>query len=147
LVLQPYTTDELKIMVIGAAKNLKYDCPDYIAYEVARRGKTVARVALFLFKRIYDRVILENKVTPELLAKWFAEMGIDGDGLDNADRAYLHSLSKDKPVGIQNLSAMTGLDRITLEETIEPFLLTQGFVKRTARGRILGDKKPVSVWA
>jgi Holliday junction DNA helicase RuvB len=56
------------------------------------------------------------------------------------------SCLSDKPVGLQNLSAITGLDRITLEETIEPYLLTKGFVKRTARGRILGDRTPLSVW-
>ena len=145
LVLQPYTVEEMQIMVKGAAKNLKYDCPDYVSYEVAKRGKTVARIALFLFKRVYDRVILEGKVTPELLDKWFEDMKIDPDGLDNADRAYISCLS-DKPIGLQNLAAMTGLDRITLEETIEPYLLTHGFVKRTPRGRILGDRKPAKVW-
>jgi Holliday junction DNA helicase RuvB len=146
LVLQPYTVDELQVMVKSAAKNLKYDCPDYVSYAVARRGKTVARIGLFLFKRVYDRLILnDGKVTPELLEQWFAEMKIDPDGLDNADRAYLSCLS-DKPVGVQNLSAMTGLDRITLEETIEPYLLTHGFIKRTPRGRILGDRKPIGIW-
>jgi Holliday junction DNA helicase RuvB len=146
LVLQPYTVEELQIIVKGAAKNIKYDCPDYISYAIATRGKTVARVALFLFKRIYDRIVLEKAVTPELLRGWFAEMKIDPDGLDNADRAYLGCLSS-KPIGVQNLTAMTGMDRITLEETIEPFLLTHGFVQRTARGRILGDRKVIKVWS
>lgn len=145
LVLQPYTEEELEIIVAGAARNLKYDCPDYVAKEVAMRGKTIARVALFLFKRIYDRITLSDEVTPELLAKWFEEMEIDVDGLDNADRAYINCLS-DKPIGLQNLSAMTGFDRITLEETVEPFLLTKGFVKRTPRGRTLGDKKALGIW-
>ena len=146
LVLQPYSVGELQKMVTGAARNLKYDCPDYVSYEVARRGKTVARIALFLFKRIYDRIILNDKqVTPELLKQWFDDMEIDPDGLDNADRAYLKCLS-DKPIGLQNLSAMTGLDRATLEETVEPYLLTHGFVQRTSRGRILGDRQPVEIW-
>lgn len=146
LVLQPYNIEELQKMVKGAAKNLKYDCPDYVSYEVARRGKTVARIALFLFKRVYDRIVLNNgEINPDILKQWFVEMKIDPDGLDNADRAYLNCLS-DKPIGIQNLSAMTGLDKLTLEETIEPYLLTHGFVKRTPRGRVLGDRKPVGVW-
>jgi len=147
LVLSPYTVEELQRIVIGAAKNLKYDCPDYVAEEIAKRGKTVARIALFLFKRVYDRITLNNgNVSPELLVEWFAEMKIDSDGLDNADRAYISCLS-DKPIGLQNLSAMTGLDRITLEETIEPYLLTKGFVKRTPRGRVLGDRKALGVWS
>lgn len=145
LVLQPYTEEELSIIVKNAAKNLKYDCPDYVAIEVARRGKAVARTTLFLFKRIYDRAILKGEISPKILGKWFKEMKIDHDGLDNADRAYLSCLS-DKPVGLQNLSAMTGMDRITIEETVEPYLLTKGFVKRTARGRILGDRTPLNIW-
>lgn len=145
LVLQPYTEEELRKIVIGASKNLKYNCPDYVAKEVAKRGKTIARVALFLFKRVYDRIVLSGNVSPELLKGWFTEMKIDSDGLDNADRAYLSCLS-DKPVGLQNLSAVTGFDRITIEETIEPYLLTKGFVKRTPRGRILGDKQALGIW-
>ncbi len=146
LVLQPYSVEELQKMVSGAAKNLKYDCPDYVSYEVAKRGKTVARIALFLFKRVYDRIILnEGKVTQELLDSWFMDMKLDPDGLDNADRAYLSCLS-DRPTGLQNISAMTGLDKVTLEETIEPYLLTHGFIKRTPRGRILGDRRPKGIW-
>uniref|UniRef100_A0A6M3KYL1 Putative RuvB domain containing protein n=1 Tax=viral metagenome TaxID=1070528 RepID=A0A6M3KYL1_9ZZZZ len=146
LVLQPYSVAELQVMVKGAAKNLKYDCPEYVSHAVARRGKTVARIALFLFKRVYDRIILNNgAVTPELLDEWFSDMKLDPDGLDNADRAYLSCLS-DKPTGLQNIAAMTGLDRITLEETIEPYLLTHGFIQRTPRGRILGNKKPKGIW-
>lgn len=145
LVLQPYVVDELKIMVTGAAKNLNYKCPDYVAEAVAKRGKTVARIALFLFKRVYDRIVINSNVTPELLDEWFAEMKIDIDGLDNADRAYIGCLAE-KPIGLQNLSAITGFDRITIEESIEPYLLTQGFVKRTPRGRILGDRKALGVW-
>lgn len=145
LVLKPYTVEELKVMVHGAAASLGYECPDYIAQEVAQRGKTVARTALFLFKRVYDRVVLSNFVNEDILGTWFKDMDIDPDGLDNADRAYLHCLS-DKPVGIQNLSAMTGLDTTTLQETIEPYLLTRGFIQRTPRGRMLGDRKPKEIW-
>ncbi len=146
LVLEPYSVEELQKMVVGAATNLKYKCPDYVSHEVARRGKTVARIALFLFKRIYDRLILsDTDVTPELLQGWFEGMKIDADGLDNADRAYIGCLS-DIPIGIQNLSAMTGLDKITIEESVEPYLLTHGFVKRTSRGRIAGDREVIGVW-
>lgn len=146
LVLQPYNEQELERMILGAARNLKYDCPDYVAREVAKRGKTVARIALFLFKRIYDRIILNgNTINQEILKVWFKEMSIDVDGLDNADRAYINCLS-DKPIGLQNLSAITGFDRITIEETIEPYLLTKGFVKRTPRGRVVGDRKVLGIW-
>ena len=146
LILQPYEVPDLELMVKSASSNLKYDCPDYVANSVAVRGKTVARNALFLFKRVYDRIILNNGVTPELLENWFEAMKIDADGLDNADRAYVNCLDKTRPIGLQNLSAMTGLDKITLEETIEPYLLTKGFLKRTARGRLLGDKEVINVW-
>jgi holliday junction DNA helicase RuvB len=145
MVLQPYNNDDLKIIIKQAAKRLKYDCPDFVSDAVSQRGKATARVALFLFKRIYDRIVLNPKVTPEMLNKWFKEMNIDKDGLDNSDRAFLKCLS-DKPVGLQNISAMTGIDRTTIEEAIEPFLLTRGFVVRTSRGRVKGDMKPIEVW-
>jgi len=147
LVLEPYSVEELQVMVGGAATNLKYNCPDYTSYEVAKRGKTVARIALFLFKRVYDRIILnDGNVTPEKLDEWFEGMKIDKDGLDNADRAYIRCLSE-RAIGIQNLSAMTGMDKITIEESVEPYLLTHGFVRRTPKGRILGDRKTVGVWS
>ncbi len=146
LVLQPYSVPELQKMIEGAAKNLEYTCSDFTSYEVARRSKTVARTALLLFKRIYDRAILNRKaINKDMLVKWFDDMRIDPDGLDNADRAYISCLS-DRPIGLQNLTAMTGMDRVTIEESIEPFLLTHGFVKRTPRGRVKGDKVPVGVW-
>ncbi len=147
LVLQPYSITELQQIINGAANNLKYECPEYVSYEIAKRGKTVARIALFLFKRVYDRIVLNNyDVSLGVLNKWFKEMQIDENGLDNADRAYLNCLSKDRPVGIQNLSAMVGLDKTTLLETVEPYLLTHGFIQRTARGRILGDKQVLQIW-
>jgi Holliday junction DNA helicase RuvB len=146
LVLEPYSTADLEHIVRGVATNLKYDCPDFITHAVAQRGKAVARTAIILFKRIYDRVTITNgHITPLLLSNWFDEMQIDGDGLDNSDRAYLAALSS-KPVGMQYLQSMTGMDRVTLEESVEPFLLTHGFVKRTPRGRVLGDKVVSTVW-
>ena len=145
LVLEPYRVEELATIVKGASKSLKYDCPDFLATEVAQRSKTVARVALGLFKRVYDRSAIMGKPNEKNLKEWFASMGIDTDGLDNSDRAYLNCLSE-KPVGIQYITAMTGLDRLTLEETIEPYLLHRGYVIRTPRGRMKGKKEAVNVW-
>jgi len=144
LVLQPYTVPELKQIVYGACRNIKFTCPDYALVGIAQRSKQVARNSLILLKRVYDRAILYG-LTKEHLDKWFKEMEIDEDGLDNADRAYLHCLS-DKPIGIQNLSSMTGLDVVTLQETIEPYLLKQGYVIRTPRGRIKGHKQHLTIW-
>lgn len=146
LVLQPYTVEELRIMVENVSAGLGFVCPEYVSLSVAQRAKFVARTAILLFKRVYDRIVLNgNKVESEMVDVWFKEMGIDYIGLDNADRAYLNCLT-DKPIGLQNISAMIGLDTITIQETIEPFLLTKGYIKRTSRGRILGDRKPMNVW-
>lgn len=146
LVLQPYTVPDLKKIVLGASNNLDYKCPEFVAEEVARRGKTVARITLFLFKRIYDRIVLNDfKVSPELLAEWFEEMNIDSDGLDNADRAYISCLSS-RPVGLQYLCAVTGMDKVTIEDTVEPYLMHKGYVQRTPRGRVLGDNMPMGIW-
>jgi Holliday junction DNA helicase RuvB len=137
LVLQPYTVPELKEIVFGACRNINFTCPDYAQIAIAQRSKQVARNSLILLKRIYDRAILYG-LSKEKLQNWFKEMEIDEDGLDNADRAYIHCLSNN-PIGIQNISAMTGLDVVTLQEVVEPYLLIRGFVRRTPRGRILGS--------
>jgi Holliday junction DNA helicase RuvB len=144
-VLQPYSVEELQVMITNVAKRIQYICPPFLSLGVAQRGKGVARIALFLFKRIYDRIVLNNmKVTPDLLNLWFHTMGIDHFGLDTTDRAYLNALSN-TPIGIQNLCAVTGMDRITIEEVVEPFLLSRGFVKRTPKGRVIGDKIDLSL--
>ena len=145
LVLEPYSADELKQIVKMVSKNIKYDCPDFLLEEIANRGKTVARTSILLFKRIYDRIsIHEGKITKSVVASWFDDMKLDMNGLDNADRAYLSCLSN-VPMGLQNISATTGIDKETITDMIEPFLLSQGYITRTARGRILSDKK-ISIW-
>lgn len=145
LVLKSYTTPELQTMVSNAAKKLGYNCPKFVSLEVAKRGKGVARIALFLFKRIYDRIVINNgNVSAEQLSWWFREIGIDSEGLDDNDRAYLSGLS-DHPVGLQHLTAVTGLDKETVTESVEPFLLNKGYVIRTPRGRVKG-REPLNNW-
>ena len=141
--LKPYKVEELKLIVQNVSNNLNYKCPEYVATAVAQRGKFVARTAILLFKTVYDRIVLNGKVDNNLIDTWFKDMDIDFNGLDRADKMYLKCLS-DRPIGLQNISAVTGLDVMTLQEVVEPYLLVRGFVRRTPKGRILGDYKPIS---
>ena len=145
-VLQPYEVDELADMVWNASSRIGRMCNYDLAFEVAKRSKTVARTSLQLYKRIFDRIVLSTNPTIEQVQDWFIEMQIDEDGLDNADRAYLNCLDTVRPVGLQYISSVTGFDKTTIEETIEPYLLRQRYVIRTPRGRIKGNKEPMQLW-
>lgn len=134
LVLEPYSITELTSILLTLATKIKINLPENVAIEVAKRSKQTARIALFLFRRIYDRYVITNGWD---IKKWFSELGIDDIGLDVVDRHYLGVLSKDKPLGLQYISAATGIDSITILEIIEPFLIRQGFVIRTEHGRLL----------
>lgn len=143
--LKPYSVNELKQIVCNVSNNLNYKCPEYMAIAVAQRSKSVARTAILLFKRIYDRVILnKGETTNKQVDNWFNDMKIDANGLDDADRMYLNCLNDTRPVGLQNIAAMSGIDTVTITDVIEPFLLTSKFIRRSPRGRLLGDCKPIS---
>jgi holliday junction DNA helicase RuvB len=143
--LQFYTEDELFIIVTRNARKLGAPADEGGAREIARRARGTPRIAGRLLRRVVDFAVVEGDgtVTRDLADMALTRMGVDELGLDGADRRYL-SLIADSyqggPVGIETLSAALSESRDALEEVIEPYLLQQGLIQRTPRGRMLAQK-------
>lgn len=139
-----YSTDELAEIVARSARKLRVPVTDGGALEIARRSRRTPRVANRLLRRVrdYAQVNADGTIDAEIADTALTWMRVDERGLDGADYSYLQTIM-DKyqggPVGIENLSAAVGEQRDTLEETIEPFLIREGLLQRTPRGRMVTE--------
>lgn len=143
--LQFYTDDELFIIVDRNARKLGAPADEGGAREIARRARGTPRIAGRLLRRVVDFAVVEGdgRVTRDLADMALTRLGVDRLGLDGADRRYLRLVAENYaggPVGIETLSAALSESRDALEEVIEPFLLQQGLIQRTPRGRMLAQK-------
>jgi len=143
--LQFYTTDELYEIVIRNAKLMGTPAEPDGAREIARRARGTPRIAGRLLRRVSDFALVEGdgRVTRAIADHALTRLGVDGLGCDGADRRYLSLIAENYqggPVGIETLSAALSESRDALEEVIEPFLLQQGLIQRTPRGRMLAQK-------
>lgn len=143
--LQFYTEDELFIIVERNARKLGAPADEGGAREIARRARGTPRIAGRLLRRVVDFAIVEGdgRVTQALADRALTRLGVDHLGLDGADRRYLSLIAENYqggPVGIETMSAALSESRDALEEVIEPFLLQQGLIQRTPRGRMLAQK-------
>ncbi len=143
--LQFYTEDELFIIVDRNARKLGAPADEGGAREIARRARGTPRIAGRLLRRVVDFAVVEGDgtVTRELADMALTRLGVDHLGLDGADRRYLRLIAENYqggPVGIETMSAALSESRDALEEVIEPFLLQQGLIQRTPRGRMLAQK-------
>ena len=143
--LEYYTVDELVLIVTRAARLLKADATPEGAIEIARRARGTPRVAGRLLRRVVDFAIVQGngKVTEEIANIALTRLGVDDLGLDSADRRYLKLLAENYgggPVGVETIAAALSEARDAIEEVIEPFLLQQGLIQRTPRGRMLAAK-------
>ncbi|WP_146586953.1 Holliday junction branch migration DNA helicase RuvB [Puniceibacterium confluentis] len=143
--LQFYTVDELHLIVTRNALKLGVPAEDGGAREIARRARGTPRIAGRLLRRVVDFAVVEGDgvVTQALADSALTRLGVDHLGLDGADRRYLSLIAENYgggPVGIETLSAALSESRDALEEVIEPFLLQQGLIQRTPRGRMLAQK-------
>lgn len=143
--LQFYTDDELFEIVSRNATRLGAPADADGAREIARRARGTPRIAGRLLRRVVDFAIVEGdgRVTRAMADHALTRMGVDGLGLDNADRRYLRLIAENYgggPVGVETMSAALSESRDALEEVIEPFLLQQGLIQRTPRGRMLAQK-------
>ncbi|MFG6563015.1 Holliday junction branch migration DNA helicase RuvB [Sulfitobacter sp. 1A13421] len=143
--LQFYTEDELYIIVDRNARKLGAPADEGGAREIAKRARGTPRIAGRLLRRVVDFAVVEGdgRVTRELADMALTRLGVDHLGLDGADRRYLRLMAENYqggPVGIETLSAALSESRDALEEVIEPFLLQQGLIQRTPRGRMLAAK-------
>jgi len=135
-----YSSDDLRRIVKRSAAILNVGCDDGAAAEIASRSRGTPRIANRLLKRArdYAEECAGGELNAETAQKALELLQIDGFGLDRTDRAFL-SLMIDKfdggPVGIDTIAAALGEDRETLEDVFEPYLLQEGFIARTKRGR------------
>ncbi len=140
-----YTEDELNLIVARNAVKLDVEAAAEGAREIARRSRGTPRIAGRLLRRVVDFAVVEGNgvVTKELADGALTRLGVDRLGLDGADRRYLQLIAENYaggPVGIETLSAALSESRDALEEVIEPYLLQQGLIQRTPRGRMLAQK-------
>jgi Holliday junction DNA helicase RuvB len=143
--LQFYTIDELHTIVSSNAVKLGVQAESNGAHEIARRARGTPRIAGRLLRRVVDFAIVEGDgiITQALADSALTRLGVDGLGLDSADRRYLQLLAENYgggPVGIETIAAALSESRDALEEVIEPYLLQQGLLQRTPRGRMLAHK-------
>ncbi|MEL6607471.1 MAG: Holliday junction branch migration DNA helicase RuvB [Pseudomonadota bacterium] len=142
--LQFYTVDELHEIVTRGARLLGAPADDAGAREIAQRARGTPRIAGRLLRRVVDFAVVEGDgtVTQAIADRALTRLGVDHLGLDGADRRYLRLIAESYgggPVGIETLSAALSESRDALEEVIEPYLLQQGLIQRTPRGRMLAQ--------
>ena len=136
-----YTPEELQTIVLRTAGVLNVEIDKTGAYEIARRSRGTPRLANRLLKRVRDfaQVKYNGVITKEVADFALDILDVDKLGLDNNDRAILHMII-DKfsggPVGLETLAAALGEDAGTLEDVYEPYLLMNGLLNRTPRGRM-----------
>lgn len=142
--LQFYTVDELDLIVARGARLMGIKAEPEGTQEIARRARGTPRIAGRLLRRVVDFALVEGdgRLTRDLADMALTRLGVDDLGLDSADRRYLTLMAEHYgggPVGVETLSAALSESRDAIEEVIEPYLLQQGLIMRTPRGRMLGQ--------
>jgi Holliday junction DNA helicase RuvB len=136
-----YDTDELRLIVERAAGIFEIEIDTDGAQQIARRSRGTPRIANRLLRRVRDfaEVRADGAITADVASEGLALFGVDDRGLDKVDRAILSNLCKQfggGPVGLSTLAISVGEQPETVEDVYEPFLITQGMVARTPRGRV-----------
>lgn len=139
--LQYYTTEELMAMVKRTSRVLGVPIEEQAALELASRSRGTPRIANRLFKRVRDFALVEGNGVIDLAItkKALERLKIDDKGLDETDHQFLLAIIqkfRGGPVGIESVASAIGEEVATLEDVCEPYLLQQGFLKRTPRGRV-----------
>lgn len=143
--LEFYQPEELQQIVTRASGILGYDIAPEGALEIARRARGTPRIAGRLLRRVRDFVSVagESCITMANADKALKHLEVDQAGLDAMDKRYLTMMAtiyKGGPVGLDTLAAILAEERDVIEDVVEPFLIQQGFVQRTPRGRMLCDR-------
>ena len=139
-----YTVEELKTIILRSARVLEVGIDERGAYALARRSRGTPRLANRLLKRVRDfaQVKCDGYITEEVANYALDLLDVDKEGLDQTDRGLLLIMIEKfqgGPVGLDTLAAAIGEDAGTIEDVYEPYLLKNGFVQRTPRGRVVTD--------
>jgi holliday junction DNA helicase RuvB len=139
--LEFYTPEELTRIVRRSARLLEVEIVDDGALEIAARSRGTPRIANRLLRRVrdYAEVKVGGAITRPVADAALVMLDVDAQGLDVMDRKLLHAILEKfngGPVGVDNLASAIGEERDTIEDVLEPFLIQQGFLHRTPRGRV-----------
>lgn len=139
-----YNPEDLLQIVKRSAKILQIEIDEDAAFEIARRSRGTPRIANRLLKRTRDFADVEglSKINFEIVQKALTSLDVDEYGLDDMDKEILRTIVlkyKGGPVGLNTIAVSVNEDPGTIEEVYEPFLIQQGFLKRTPRGRETTD--------
>ena len=140
--LEFYSSEDLTTIVRRGARLFNLDMSEDGAREIARRARGTPRIAGRLLRRVRDFALVENSlpVDRKVADGALSRLDVDDRGLDTMDRRYLRHIAEVHlgwPVGIETLAAALSEERDTLEDVVEPYLIQQGFIQRTPRGRML----------
>ncbi len=143
--LEFYTIEELKQIILRSAQVLEVEIDEAGAYALARRSRGTPRLANRLLKRVRDfaQVRYDGKITEQVANGALDLLDVDKSGLDQTDRELLLTIIQKfqgGPVGLDTLAAAIGEDAGTIEDVYEPYLLKNGFLQRTPRGRVASEK-------
>lgn len=143
--LEYYSDEELTEIVKRSARVLDLSIDEEAANVIAKRSRKTPRIANRLLKRVSDFALVKglDVINKDVTNESLTRLKVDEYGLDNTDIEYLESLINKfngGPVGIESIAASIGEEVTTIEDAIEPFLLQEGFIKRTIRGRQVTDK-------
>lgn len=142
--LEFYSVEELKLIILHSAKILNVEIDEKGAMELARRSRGTPRLANRILKRVRDfaQVKYDGKITKEVADVALDLMDVDKLGLDHIDRNMLITMMEKfggGPVGLDTLAAAIGEDAGTIEDVYEPYLIKNGFINRTPRGRVVTE--------
>jgi Holliday junction DNA helicase RuvB len=139
-----YQADQLQHIVVRSARLLSVEIEDAGAREIARRSRGTPRIANNLLRRVrdYAQVRHQGRISAEVADKALAMLEIDENGLDEMDKRILESIITKfggGPVGVSSLAVAVGEEPDTLEEVYEPYLIMEGYLKRTPQGRVASE--------
>ena len=143
--LEYYKVSELKTIIKRTAQVYNTEIADEAAEELAMRSRGTPRIANRLFRRVRDFADIKNDgvISLEICREALGKLGIDKDGLDYTDYRYLKAICQTfngGPVGVESLAATISEEVTTIEDVYEPYLLQEGYIKRSNRGRIATQK-------
>nr|MCR5740607.1 Holliday junction branch migration DNA helicase RuvB [Lachnospiraceae bacterium] len=148
-----YTPEELSEVLLFSSQKLDVKIEADAALELAKRSRGTPRIANRMLKRVRDYALVryDGIITREIAIEAMDLMSIDKLGLDNTDRKILETIIKKfdgGPVGLDTLAAATGEDSGTLEDVYEPYLLKNGLLMRTPKGRVITDlaREHLDMW-